>query len=107
MATTILDSERLEEALEALVKAGNYPSKQAAMLHALEVLLLANPSLRLKTAIELYRADVVTLARAAEIAGISPEAFKEALAQAGVERVIDAPIEEIRKGAQKILRGHS
>jgi predicted HTH domain antitoxin len=101
--TILLDSERLDEELEAIVRAGAYPSKNEAVRHALEILLLANPQLRVKTAIELYRDDKVTLARAAEIAGMNIEAFKEALAEAGVERVIDAEPEEVRSGAQAIL----
>lgn len=99
----LLDTERLDEELEAIVRAGAYASKQEAMRHALEVLLLANPQLRLKTAIELYRTGSVTLSRAAEIAGVGYEPFKDALAQAGVERIIDAPPDEIRAEADAIL----
>lgn len=101
---TLLDSERLDEELEAIVRAGAYTSKNEAVRHALEVLLIANPQLRLKTAIELYRAGQVTLARGAEIAGVGIEAFKESLIEAGVERVIEAEPGEIRTGAQAILK---
>lgn len=99
----LLDSERLDEELEAIVRAGAYSSKNEAVRHALEILLLANPQLRVKTAIELYRDGKITLSRAAEIAGTNIEAFKETLAEAGVERVIDAEPEEVRSGAQAIL----
>lgn len=101
--STLLDSKRLDEELEAIVRAGAYPSKDEAVRHALEVLLLANPPLRLKTAIELYRSGKVTLARGAEIAGVGHEAFKEALTEAGIERIIDVEPDEVRSGARAIL----
>lgn len=99
----LLDSERLEEDLEAIVRAGAYASRDEVVRHALEVLLLANPQLRLKTAIELYRDDKVTLSRAVEIAGVDYETFKESLTAAGVERVIEAEPDEVRLGTQALL----
>ena len=40
--------------MKAVMQAGNYESKEEAIGHALEVLLVANPQLRVDTAVELY-----------------------------------------------------
>jgi hypothetical protein len=57
--------ELLEDEIRAVVRAGNYRSKEEAIGHALEVLLAANPHLQLNAAVELYRQGKVTLSRAA------------------------------------------
>jgi predicted HTH domain antitoxin len=100
----IVDLELLEDELGAVVHAGDYPSKEEAIRHALEVLLAANPSLRINTAVELFSREKVTLTRAAEIAGLEVETFKERLAECGVSRDIDEPPEAVRAGADLIRR---
>jgi predicted HTH domain antitoxin len=100
----IISLDLLDDELGAVVRAGDYQSKEEAIGHALEVLLAANPPLRVKTAVELYRRDKVTLARAAEIAGLELETFKERLAEREGPRHIDAPPEEVRAGAELIRR---
>ena len=52
-----MNLELLEDELQAVTQAGAYKSKEEAIGHALEVLLAANPPLRVKTAIELYRRE--------------------------------------------------
>lgn len=99
---TLLDPEWLEDELDAIVHAGRYRSKQEALQHALEVLLVANPSLRFDVAIELFRRGKITLARGAEIAGIELEAFKEALAELGIPLVVDADPAEVASNADMI-----
>jgi len=94
--------EVLEDEIKAVVRAGNYRSKEEAVGHALEVLLAANPDLRMNTAIELYRQTKVTLSRAAEIAGLELETFKERLAEKDVPIPVDEPSEEIRAGAELV-----
>jgi predicted HTH domain antitoxin len=100
----IIDLELLEDELRAVVHAGDYQSKEEAIRHALEVLLAANPSLRTSTAVELYSRQKVTLTRAAEIAGLELETFKERLAECGVSRDIDEPPAEVLAGADLIRR---
>ena len=87
-----------------MVQAGDYRSQEEAIGHALEVLLAANPQLRRNTAVELYRRSKVTLSRAAEIAGLELEAFKERLAEQDVPIPVDEPPEEVRAGAELIQR---
>jgi predicted HTH domain antitoxin len=98
--TRIIDLALLEDELIAVMQAGDYTSREEAIGHALEVLLAANPPLRINTAVELYRLDKVTLTRAAEIAGLELEALKAQLAKRDVPILVDEPSEEIRAGAE-------
>lgn len=100
----IVSLELLEDELRAVVRAGGYRSRKEAVGHALEVLLTANPHLRMSTAVELYHRRKVTLSRAAEVAGMELEAFKERLAKEGVPLRVDESPEEVRVGADLIHR---
>lgn len=104
MLNQIVTLDLLEDELAAIVAVGHYRSTQEAIRHALEVLLAANPELRLNTAIELYRLGKVTLARASEIAQMEREAFKDELARKGVTRFIDESAEDFQSGANLIHR---
>jgi len=74
-----------------LVEAGLYDSETQAVQDALRHLLLDQPTLRWAVAIHRYRTDErLTLARAAEIAGVSVERMKELLIQNGVPLRIGA-----------------
>jgi predicted HTH domain antitoxin len=101
---SIVSLELLEEEIHALVQAGGYRSKEEALVHALEALLAANPHLRINTAVELFREGVVTLSRAAEIAGVEVESFKEKLAEKEVPIRVDESPEEVLAGAETISR---
>jgi predicted HTH domain antitoxin len=100
----IISLELLEDELKAVVQAGAYSSKEEAIGHALEVLLAANAPLRIKTAVELYRQGTVTVARAAEMAGLELEAFKDQLATRQASIPTDETPEEIQAGAARIRR---
>jgi predicted HTH domain antitoxin len=100
----IVSPELLEDALQALVRAGGYESEQEAVQHAIEVLLAANPQLRTQTAIELYRRGKVTLSRAAEIAHLEFETFKEQLAEKDLPTEGDEAPDDVRTGADLIHR---
>jgi len=100
--SNLVSLDLLEDELSAVVQAGRYKSKRELIGHALEVLLMANPHLRLKTAVELYRREKATLSRGAEIAGLEFEAFKEQLAEKNVPILVDETPEEIRASAERI-----
>lgn len=100
----IVKLELLEEELQAVVRAGGYRSKQEAVRYALEVLLAANPDLRIRTAIELYRRGKITLSRGAEMAELELEAFKEKLAAAEVPIQVDESPEAIHTGVELLHR---
>lgn len=99
-----MNLELLEDELQAVTQAGAYKSKDEAIEHALAVLLAANPQLRVDTAIELYRQEKVTLSRAAEIAGLEWDTFKEKLSEQGIEVTVDESPDEVRAGATLIHR---
>jgi len=99
-----MNLELLEDELQAVTQAGAYKSKEEAIEHALEVLLAANPQLRVDTAIELYRQEKVTLSRAAEIAGLEWDTFKEKLSERGIEVTVDESPDEVQAGAALIRR---
>lgn len=65
----LFSTDLLADELEAVVRAGQYPSAEEAIRHAIEALLDSNPLLRREVAADLFRRKKVTLARAAEIAG--------------------------------------
>ncbi len=98
----IVSPELLEDELQAVVRAGGYRSEEEAVRHALEVLLAANPHLRIQTAIELYRWGKVTLSRAAEIAQLELETFKEQLAEKDLPIGVDEEPNEVHIGADLI-----
>jgi predicted HTH domain antitoxin len=100
----IISLELLEDELKAVVQAGKYRSQEEAVGHALEVLLVANPPLRLNTAVELYRRNRVTLSRAVEIAGLEVETFKTRLVEHGISIPVDGSPEEVSTGAELIHR---
>ena len=100
----IIRVELLADELKAVVQAGAYASKEEVIGHALEVLLAAHVPLRINTAVELYRQGTVTVARAAEIAGLELEAFKDQLAEHNVSIPTDETPEEIQAGAELIRR---
>ena len=100
--TYIVTLDLLDDELSAITLAGGYGSREEAVVHALEVLLAANPQLRVSTAIELYRRSGVTLARAVEISGLETEAFKDKLGEEDVPLRVDETPEEVRAGAKLI-----
>lgn len=99
-----MNLELLEDELNAVMHAGAYRSTEEAIGHALEVLLAANPQLRVNTAIELYRQGKVTLSRATEVAGLEWDSFKEKLSEQGVEISVDESPEDVRAGAALLHR---
>ena len=99
-----MNQELLEDELQAVTQVGAYKSKEEAIEHALEVLLAANPQLRVDTAIELYRQEKVTLSRAAEIARLEWDTFKEKLSERGIEVAVGESPDEVQAGAALIRR---
>ncbi len=102
--TGIVTLDLLNDAVDALVRAGKYPSGEEAVRHALDALLTANPELRARTAVESFAGGKVTLARAAEIVGLDQESSKGRLAERSIPIVADETPEEIEAGAEVVRR---
>lgn len=67
-----------------LVEAHLYESEEAVIQDALRHLLRARPEIRIELAVHRYRDGGISLARAAELAGVSWAQMREILLQKGV-----------------------
>lgn len=75
-----------EEDMEIVRRTGGFSSEEELLQKAFRALLKENPELRTGLAVEKYREGDVSLNRAAEIAGVSPEEFKSILEARGIKR---------------------
>ena len=73
-----------EQEIQAVVTAGYYSNKSEVVRDALRTFFDKNKRLRIAAAVELYQKKDVTLSKAAEIADLSFEEFKEVLLQRGI-----------------------
>ncbi len=65
--------------LGVMLRLGHWTSSDQLLSEALEALLAAHPVLREDVAVELFRQQLVSLARAAELAGTDQWAFRDTL----------------------------
>lgn len=77
-----------EEEIEGVIDAGYYSNKSEVVREALRLFFEQKQMLRMAAAIEMFKQGKVTLARAAELAGITSFEFKDALAERGVKTVL-------------------
>ncbi len=95
--------ENISEELDILVKKGYYPSKSDLLKDAFRALLNTKAELRVSLAIELYLKEKVSLARAAELAGMTTIEFKEIMAGRGIMRKTEGKsVKEIDKKLKKL-----
>ncbi len=76
----------LTDDVETIASVGGYEDADDVLEDALGELLRRRPNLRLSLAIEKYRRGSVSQNRAAELAEVSTEAFKNELASRGIHR---------------------
>ena len=76
----------VQEDIEALRSSGSYSSEEEFLEDALRALLSKRPELRIELAVTKYTEGSVSLNRAAEISGLSPEEFKQTLSERGISR---------------------
>jgi len=79
-----------EPEIDALLRTGLYQNREEVIADALRNLLLNNKALRLELAIELFRAEEVSLGRAAEIASIDRWKFQEILHERHIPIIVEA-----------------
>jgi len=77
-----------EEEINSLIRTRSYASKEEVISDAIRALLVQKPELKIEIATDLYENGKVSLWNAADIAGKSPEEFKEHLAKKSIS--IDA-----------------
>ncbi|PXF58191.1 MAG: hypothetical protein C4B59_13665 [Candidatus Methanogaster sp.] len=100
----LMDIDVVKEGINSLVRAGYYENRDKLFDDAFRTMLEVRPALKTEMAIELYKGGRISLSRAAEIAGMSIEGFKNVLEQRGVKIIVKAPSEDkIRKGVELII----
>ena len=70
--------------IEALVDSGHYSSRSDVVKEALRFLMEKNNHLRYASAVEIYKKGKATLTKGAEIAGVSPDTFRNVLNDQGI-----------------------
>lgn len=95
----------LEKEGKALIKRGIYKDEKSLFEDALRALLKSKPGLKVEAAIELYKAKEVSIMKAAEIASLDLESFKEELSRRELKIEIESPPKDIlNKGVSILLK---
>ena len=92
----------VEKEIHALIETKYYSSISEAVKDAFRALFTTKPALKIISAVYLYSNNEVSISKAAEIAGVSIEEFKEILASRGTKREI-YPDEKIDENVRMIL----
>lgn len=99
---------RLPGLLQAQVTAarqvGLYANEADLITDAVQMLLAARPDVRQASACQLYQRGVVSLGKAAELAGLDVVSFKRVLAQHGVTRTAPESLDETLEMAHNAVK---
>ena len=79
------ENSTIEWEIDQLIKARLFPDEQAVLRSALRALFQTQPELRLQMVIRAYTAGDISLGKAADILGVSPEEMKEIVVESGAE----------------------
>ena len=93
----------VEKKIHALIETKYYPSISEVVKDAFRTLFATKPALKIISAVYLYSNNEVSISKAAEIAGVGIEEFKEILASRGVKRKI-YPDKRIDENVKMILK---
>ena len=77
--------------LAVMLRLGPWTTPDQLLSEALAALLAAHPILREQVAVELFRQQLVSLARAAELAGTDQWTFRDVLRTRNVPVVVEVP----------------
>jgi predicted HTH domain antitoxin len=94
----------IEEEIAAVAETGLYESREAFLADAVHTILAARPDLREAVSCRLYEKGTFSLGRAAEWAGISVEAMKEALHRRGIDRTALEDLAETQAMAREAMK---
>jgi predicted HTH domain antitoxin len=92
----------VEDELDSLVRADVYRSKEDVISDAVRALLTLKTGLRIEIAVDLYRNGKVTLWKAADVASLSLEEFKDILASRSIKIEVGGSGEESRTRLTRI-----
>jgi predicted HTH domain antitoxin len=89
--------------LHDLVEAKIYENDEAAIQDALRLLLRARPEVRIRLAIHRYQTEDISLAKAAELAGVSWQQMKGILIERGIQpRLGPETLEEAKREVEAL-----
>jgi predicted HTH domain antitoxin len=91
---------------EHFVAAGLYEDDEAVVQDAVRALLTEKPQLRLEVAVHRYRTEDISLAKAAELAGVSWQRMREILLSRGVQLRLGSETKEEALEEVVTLRRH-
>ena len=94
----------LSDHVNVLVHEGMYANQEAVWQDAMRALLRSRPELRRRIALADYRQGNVSFARAAEMAGVDQESFKELLREAGIDRDIEPAGDALASEVAELMR---
>jgi len=101
----LMEADMIKEGIDSLIRAGYYESRDKLLDDAFRTMLEVRPILKTEMVVELYKTEKISLSRAAEIAGMPTESFKNILEQRGVKRIVKPPSgDKIKKEVELILR---
>ena len=105
LTSTLEEKKQLfEKGIETIIRIGNYPDRDSVLFEAFELFLLAHPEERLNVAIQLYLDEIISLSRAAELAGLNFFDFEAILKARDIPFLTpDESAEEIKTGVKLIL----
>ena len=83
-----------EKKIDSLIRTKSYGSRDAVISDAVRALLVLKPGLKIEVALDLYKNGEISLWRAAEIAGLCLEEFKELLASRSIRIEVGTSNEE-------------
>ena len=96
-------SDRRPLTARDFVQARIYASEDEVIQDALRHLLRARPTARIRLAVHRYESEEISLARAAELAGVSWDQMREILLEAGIQpRLGPKTVEEAETEAQTL-----
>jgi len=81
-----------------------FKNKSELLDEAVKLILRSNQAIRVELAINLYVQEKVSLAKAAEILGVTTPEFKDILAEKGYKRVVEGDsIEKIDQNIKEVF----
>ena len=96
-------SELSEQGLKLLIPT-YYKSEKELLKEAFRIIIRNTPKIRIDLALKLYNSKKTSLAKSAEIAGLTTIEFKEILADRGIKREIEGDeIEEIDRKIKEVF----
>ena len=94
-----------EMEIEAIVNAGIFKDRSDVLREAVNTFFAVKPKMRLEAAIQLFKDNIVTLGRAAEIAGIDRWQIKDILTDRGINIIVECDdSEEMDRRISSLLR---